>query len=90
MPANLKNDLKNKLLNDKFYDELELVRLAGDPNTYYKGKIKKMSKKLAKIAVVNTQLGLVEQYFQDDASSSNAPIPSQPANVIHPGQTHGE
>ena len=34
--ANLKLDLINKLNNDKYYEELELVRLAQDPNTNYK------------------------------------------------------
>ena len=65
--ANLKLDLLNKLNNDKFYEELELVRLAGDPNTNYREKIDAMSFRLSNIAVLNAQLGLVNQYFQEPA-----------------------
>ena len=95
--ANLKLDLLNKLKNDKYYEELELVRLAADANMNYKEKIDNMGYSLKQIALLNAEMGLVEQYFQD-APQQNAPAPqqpqAQPAEVnpskTHQGQTHGE
>jgi hypothetical protein len=88
---NLKLDLKNKIANDKYYDELELIRLASEPNMNYEEKIGAMQFKLEKIAIENAQLGLVEQYFQDPAPApaANAPAPA-PQGQPFPGQTHGE
>jgi hypothetical protein len=95
--ANLKLDLLNKLRNDKYYEELELVRLAGDPNTNYKEKIDAMSFRLSNLAVLNAQMGLVEQYFQEPAPVAATPAPdgqvpvqAQPQGKVHQGQTHGE
>jgi len=92
--ANLKLDLINKLNNDKYYEELELVRLAQDPNTNYKEKIDAMSYRLSQLAILNAQLGLVNQYFQEPApQAAGAPVqgaPVQPAGQVHQGQTHGE
>jgi hypothetical protein len=92
--ANLKLDLLNKLRNDKYYEELELVRLAQDPNTNYKEKIDAMALRLEKLAILNAEMGLVEQYFQEpvtpqtEAPQAGAPVPQ--ATVVHQGQTHGE
>ena len=94
--ANLKLDLLNKLRNDKYYAEIELVRLAGDPNMNYEWKINEMQGKLNEIALLNANMGLVEQYFQEPApvaapAPQASPIPQNaPAGVVHPGQTHGE
>jgi hypothetical protein len=95
--ANLKLDLINKLNNDKYYEELELVRLAQDPNTNYKEKIDQMGYKLQNLAILNAQLGLVNQYFQEPvpqaaAGAPVAPAPQAgaPAGQVHQGQTHGE
>jgi hypothetical protein len=90
--ANLKLDLLNKLRNDKYYDELELVRLAQDPNMNYKVKIEQMSALLANLSVLNAQMGLAEQYFQEPAPApvAGTPVPQAPAGQVHAGQTHGE
>jgi hypothetical protein len=97
--ANLKIDLLNKLRNDKYYEELELVRLAQDPNTNYKGKIDAMSAQLEKIVILNASMGLVEQYFQEQpqqvpmqhqVAPEQVPVGGAPAGRVHPGQTHGE
>lgn len=94
--ANLKLDLIDKLNRDKMYEELELVRLAQDPNANYRQKINQMSTNLANISIINAQLVLAQQYFQEPApiqagvptgTSAGAP---QPAGTVHPGQTHGE
>lgn len=89
--ANLKVDLVNKLTNEKYFNEIELIRLAGDPNTNYKGKLESMSNLLKEIALANAQLGLVEQYFKEEAPQ-NAPAPAeaQPQGQVHQGQSHGE
>lgn len=67
--ANLKIDLKvdliNKLNNDKYYEELELIRLASDANMNYKRKIELMSNSLLNISELNSQIGLAGQYFQE-------------------------
>jgi len=98
--ANLKIDLLNKINNEKYFKELELVRLAQDPNMNYEYKIEAMTNELAKIAILNAQLGGVEQYFQEPAPQQQpAPQPvaepapqvqQAPAGQVHQGQTHGE
>ena len=74
--ANLKLDLVNKLNNEKYYEEHELIRLAQEPSMNYKEKIEDISVILENIALLNAQLGLVEQYFQEPAPQ-NAPAPEQ-------------
>lgn len=88
--ANLKLDLLNKLRNDKYYAELELVRLAQDPNMNYVWKIDQMKDKLNELSLLNAGMGLVEQYFQEPVAVQGAPVQAAPAGVVHPGQTHGE
>jgi len=99
--ANLKLDLINKLNNDKFYGELELVRLAQEPNMKYKEKITLMEVELETLALANAKLGLVEQYFQEPApqaapapegqpQAAPAPAPEAPKGKVHQGQSHGE
>jgi len=96
--ANLKLDLINKLNNEKFYAELELVRLAQEPNMSYRTKIDSMNLELENLALTNAKLGLVEQYFQEPAQQA-APAPAPegqpqaapaPAGKVHQGQSHGE
>jgi len=95
---NLKLDLLNYLKNEKFYEELELARLAQEPNMNYRDKVNQMSCKLEKIAVINAQVLLIEQqYFVEPVvPAEGAPVP-QPVpqsvptvEVKHQGQTHGE
>jgi len=96
--ADLKVDLVNKLNNDKFYAELELVRLAQEPNMNYKEKIGLMDGFLQELALLNGKLGLVEQYFK--APEPQAPPQPQtdvtktgdavPQGKVHQGQSHGE
>ena len=94
--ANLKLDLVNKLNNEKYYDEIELIRLAGNPNMNYKEKMVLMSANLKNIALVNAQLGLVEQYFQEPAPQNEAAptgekkVAPAPTGQVHTGQSHGE
>jgi len=97
--ANLKLDLQNKLNNDKFYAELELVRLAQEPNMNYKEKVELMNVELETLAVTNAKLGLVDQYFQEPApqaapapqqAPAPAPVAEKPAGKVHQGQSHGE
>lgn len=63
--ANLKLDLLNKLRNDKYFSEIELIRLAQDPSMNYKQKINEMEAQLALISLLNEEMKLVEQYFQE-------------------------
>jgi hypothetical protein len=89
--ANLKKDLLNNLGNDKYYDELELARLASDPNMVYKDKIEKMSAILKGIASIDLATQLIGKYFpeeQEPTQQQDGPAPEQPKT--HPGQTHGE
>lgn len=98
--ANLKQDLLNNLGNEKYYDELELARLASEPNMKYKQKVEEMSTILKRIASLDLATQLIGKYFQDQATEEQGPAtqPVQPqtqqqqANQSqpHPGQTHGE
>lgn len=94
--ANLKLDLVNKLNNEKYYEEIELIRLAGDANMCYKEKMVEMSERLEDIAMLNAQLGLIEQYFKEPAPQ-NVPAPEgekavkpAPQGQAHNGQSHAE
>lgn len=102
--ANLKLDLINELNNKKMYAELELVRLAQEPNMKYSDKIDLMDVELEELALVNAKLGLVEQYFQEPVAPEGqpqaapapqqegpvAPVAEKPAGKVHQGQSHGE
>ena len=98
MAVNLKVDLFNQLGSQKYFAELELGRLAGDPNMNYKEKIDLMQKKLEQIALLNGEIALGNQYFPDpvpaveqaptQAATENPPV--QPKVQTLPGQTHGE
>lgn len=87
--TNLKLDLLNKHKNDKYYAELELVRLVNDSTLNYKSKIDLMSELLENIAILNAQIALVEQYFQDTPPQQEERPIQQPTHK-HQGQTHGE
>lgn len=93
--ANLKLDLLNKISTDKMYQELELVRLAQDPNMNYEQKILDMQYQLERLSILNAEMGLIEVYFKEPAPQAapapqGAPVTAQPAGQVHPGQTHGE
>lgn len=103
--ANLKLDLLNKVNNEKYFAELELVRLAQEPNMNYQDKIESMDKILGDIAIMNAKLGGVDQYFKDEkpvaptptAPTAPAPTGQVPVAPIAPaapvpnnGQTHPE
>ena len=97
--ANLKLDLINELNNKKMYTELELVRLAQEPNMKYKVKIDGMNAELEAIAMLNAKLGLVEEYFKEPVAPQGVPAPppppqeapaAPPQGKVHQGQSHGE
>lgn len=86
--ANLKQDLLNNLGNEKYYAELELARLAQEPNVYYKSKVEEMVALLKDLADVDLAQQLVNKYFpdQEEQVSPQQPAPEKP----HQGQSHGE
>lgn len=86
--ANLKLDLLNKLKNEKYYSELEMIRLANEPNMNYKEKIDSLSDELENIAIIDAQTTLVEQYFKEPAATT--PDQKTEMKPVHKGQTHGE
>lgn len=88
--ADLRQDLVNKINNDKYFAEVELVRLASEPNMNYKSKIDDMSELLNEIALANIKIQLIENvYFKQQAMQTTNTMPQQ-GSVIHNGQTHGE
>jgi len=89
--ANLRVDLLNKLSNDKMFEEMELVRLAQEPNMNYKDKIDQMAYRLSNIAMLNAQLNLLGMYLPEQQPQPvQAQAPQAPAGHIHAGQSHGE
>ncbi len=92
----LKVDLLNKLKNEKYYDEIELIRLAAEPNMNYEEKINSMDEKLANIALLNAEISLVEFYLPEQrpvpqqVAPDEAPVAQQPRGQAHQGQSHGE
>jgi hypothetical protein len=94
--ANLKQDLIDQLGRKKYFAELELGRLAQEPNMNYKEKIDLMEYKLQEIAIVNGQIALAQSYFPEP-EQAKAPeqvvdkVPAQPAaGQPLPGQSHAE
>lgn len=86
---NLKLDLLDKLRRDKYFAEIELGRLAQDPSMNYESKILQMKSMLQDIALLNSSMGLAEQYFTEPVPAP-ASAPNVPQGQVHPGQTHGE
>jgi len=97
---NLKLDLINRFTERKMLAELELVRLAQEPNMNYREKLELMEKELDVLRVVDAKLALVNQYFQDPQQQQQAPAPAPapqeqapapaPKGKVHQGQSHGE
>jgi len=100
--ANLKADLLNELRNQKYFAEMELLRLAQEPNMNYKEKIQGIDGQLEEIALITNKIGLAEGYFQDappqeaapnvpEAPVAEQPVPEQPQVAQpQPGQSHAE
>ena len=86
--ANLRADLLNRVGNEKYYNELELVRLAQDPNMNYKEKVEQIGFVLEGIALLDAQLTLVERYFQEPVAVPQAV--QVPEGRVANGQSHGE
>lgn len=96
----LKADLLNELKNQLYYAELELLRLAQDPNMKYRDKIMAIDEQLGEIALITSKIGFANQYFQEPESevappvSEPAPVapavPEAPVAQAQPGQSHGE
>jgi len=94
--ADLKQDILNNLGNEKYFEELELARLAQDANTVYSEKVKKMASILKNVASVDLSVQLVGKYFPE--AEAPAPAPEQPVAeqpvaekpAPQPGQTHAE
>ena len=91
---NLKQDVLNHLGNEKYYNEVEVVRVANDPNMPYKEKVDRLSFLMGDLARIDLSLQLVGKYFQEPAQQqpvANAPEqPKEPVAKAHPGQSHGE
>jgi len=96
--ANLKLDIIKIYSDNKMYAELELVRLAQEPNMNYKNKLNLMDEELNILIKSNAKIELINQYFQEPAPQA-APAPQQeaapapapvPAGTAHKGQSHGE
>ena len=101
---NLKLDLINRFTERKMLAELELVRLAQEPNMNYKSKLELMEEELDVLLNVDAKLALVNQYFQEpqqqqapapapapEAQQEQAPAPAPaPKGKVHQGQSHGE
>ena len=89
--ANLKLDLLNKNNNNKMFTELELVRLAQEPNMNYKNKIDMLDDIFDEIVMINAKAGLIEQYFQEPAPQTQPqPAPTTTQGNVYQGQSHGE
>lgn len=103
---NLKLDLIQRFTEQKMLAELELVRLAQEPNMNYRDKLALMEEELDELRVVNAKIDLVNQYFQEPAPQAQqapapqpeqapapqeaAPADAQPQAKVHKGQSHGE
>lgn len=88
--ANLKIDLLNKSNNAKYFEELELMRLAQEPNMNYKQKLDEIDTVLGNIAMLNAKIGGIEQYFREEPSTKQPVAPVAPASTQQNGQTHKE
>ena len=98
--ANLKQDILNNLGNEKYFEELELARLAQDANTVYSEKVEVMADILKNIASIDLSVQLVGKYFPEAEQAAPAPVAEKPVTEgqapapeqpkPQPGQTHAE
>ena len=104
--ANLKADLLNELRSQKYYAEMELLRLAQDPTMNYREKILDISDVLGSIAMMNNKIALADGYFQEAPQEAPQGVPNVPEPPVEevpqapveqaqvnqplPGQSHGE
>ena len=88
----MKLDLLNKVSIDKMYEEMELVRLAQEPNMNYREKVETMLERLKNIAILNQQITLINQYFPEQSQQNQVQQPQQQYQTQQPhhGQTHAE
>ena len=89
--ANLKLDLINKYNNEKMFAELELVRLAQEPNMNYKSKIALMDEQLTDLLALDGKIAKVEQYFQEPQAGQAPPpqagqAPPPQADAVAPAE----
>jgi hypothetical protein len=79
--ANLKQDLKNELNNQKYYKEQQLSRLYADTTTDYEVLVIKVLDVLEDIVLIDAKAQMVEFYFKEQTS-----VQQNPGN----GQSHQE
>ncbi|MFW6219422.1 MAG: hypothetical protein ACOC33_01010 [bacterium] len=85
--ANLKQDLLNNLGNDKYYKELELARLAKEPNMNYKDKVDGMTVLLKELAGIDLAQQMIGKYFPEEQKQApQEQVVGQPQQ----GQSHSE
>jgi hypothetical protein len=83
--ANLRADLLNELRNQKYYAEMELVRLAQDGTMNYREKIDALDDVLTDIALLNQKMALADGYFaQPEQAAPAANVPDAPAEEENP------
>ena len=88
--ANLKQDLINNLGNEKYYNEIEIVRLLQEPNMNYKEKIEALTLLLKEVATLEMGMQLIGKYLPEiPQTTMTQNQPNQPAQPA-PGQTHAE
>ena len=80
--ANVKEDLLQQLATEKYYAEIELVRLANDPNMNYNTKITQLSNIISQIALINLKGELTGQYFQEAPQGEPEGQPEQPEQPV--------
>ncbi len=61
----IKNDLLEKVANDKYYMENDLVRLIYSNEISYKDLVNEIDLLLGKIAIANTKIKMINQYFTE-------------------------
>ena len=100
--ANIKEDLLNEFRTKKYFAEMELVRLAQEPNMAYKHKIDMIGELLSEIGNINQKIGLTDGYFTIPEPVQQEPVANEPVQqepvanepaatpLVHQGQSHGE
>jgi hypothetical protein len=82
----LKIQLLNQLTNEKALLEQDLNIIVNNQILVLSEKLSLIRFKLKEISVINVEVALVNQYFQEVST----PNQQQQATIIHQGQSHGE
>ena len=93
--VNLRADLLGELRSQKYFAEIELVRISSDGGMNYKTKIQRLDKILSNIVIIEQKIMLAERYYPQPQPEQVVETPQEqvvetPQPLVQQGQSHKE